>query len=219
MAMLALRALGALLSYPRAELREALPEIAGVIEGCRAIPATDRAALKDLLDELAAMDPLDAEERYIELFDRGRATSLNLFEHLYGDARDRGRAMVELKEVYERAGFSLNTPELPDHLPVLLEYLSCRDMAEIRDMLGDCAHIVRGIGETLVKRGSRYAAALQALLAIARAAPLDPARAAKRPAERIDLDREWPERPAFDPGADPIAGSPLAPHRLPGSEP
>ena len=154
MAMLALRALGAVLSYPCPELRAALPEIAGAIAACRAIPAAERAALKDLLDELAAMDPLDAEERYVELFDRGRATSLNLFEHLHGDARERGRAMVALKELYERAGFVLNTPELPDHLPVLLEYLSCRDRGEIGDMLGDCADIVRGIGEALVKRGT-----------------------------------------------------------------
>jgi nitrate reductase delta subunit len=220
MAMLALRALGALLSYPRPEVRAALPEIAGAIAACRAIPAAERVALTELLDELAAMDPLDAEERYVALFDRGRATSLNLFEHLYGDARERGRAMVELKSLYECAGFALDTPELPDHLPVLLEYLSCRDMAEIRDMLGDCADIVRAIGEALVKRGSRYAAVLEALLAIAGAAPIDRARAEKRPAERIDLDRDWPERPAFDPDpADPGTGSPAALRRLPGSKP
>lgn len=217
MAMLALRALGALLSYPRPELRAALPEIAGVIEDCRAIPAAGRAALRELIDELAAMDQLDGEERYVELFDRGRATSLNLFEHLYGDARDRGRAMVELKELYERAGFRLDTPELPDHLPVLLEYLSCRDTPEIRDMLTDCADIVRAIGEALVKRRSRYAAVFETLLAIAKAPPLDPARAARAPAERIDLDRDWRERPAFEPDpGQPGAGFPAVPPQPPG---
>jgi nitrate reductase delta subunit len=220
MAMLALRALGALLSYPRPELRQALPEIAAVLHDCRSIPAPDRAALQRLLDELAAMDQLDVEERYVDLFDRGRATSLNLFEHLHGDARDRGQAMVELKELYDRAGFSLNTPELPDHLPVLLEDLSCRETAEIRDMLGDCAHILRQIGEALLKRESRYAAVLQAVLVIAGAAPLDPLHAAKRPPERIDLDRDWSERPAFDPDAAILAADrPVALPRMPGSKP
>ncbi len=220
MAMLALRALGALLSYPRPEVRQALPEIATVLHDCRSIPASDRAALQGLLDELVAMDQLEVEECYVDLFDRGRATSLNLFEHLHGDARDRGQAMVELKELYDRAGFNLNTPELPDHLPVLLEYLSCREMAEIRDMLGDCAHILRQIGEALLKRESRYAAVLQAVLAIAGAAPLDPVRAAKRPTERIDLDRDWSERPAFDPDAAILAADhPVALPRLPGSKP
>ena len=217
MAMLALRALGALLSYPRPELRAALPEIAGVIEDCRAVPAAGRAALKELIDELAATDQLDGEERYVELFDRGRATSLNLFEHLHGDARDRGQAMVELKELYAHAGFRLDTLELPDHLPVLLEYLSCRDMSEIRDMLADCADIVRAIGEALLKRRSRYATVFEALLAIAKAPPLDPARAARSTPERIDLERDWRERPAFEPdsGQSGIGFSAVPPH-LPG---
>lgn len=197
MAMLALRALGALLSYPVPMLRQALPEIAEVLAACREIPAQDRAALRALVDELAAMDQLDAEERYVDLFDRGRATSLNLFEYLHGDGRDRGQAMVALRTVYGRSGFIMNTAELPDHLPVLLEYLSCRETPEIRAMIDDCAHILRDIGEALLKRGSRYAAVLQAVLAVAGAAPLDAARAAKRPAERLDLDRDWAERPAF----------------------
>ena len=79
----------------------------------------DRADLRALIGEIAAGDGLDAEERYVELFDRGQATSLNLFEHLHGDARDRGQAMVELKQLYERAGFALARNELPDYLPVL----------------------------------------------------------------------------------------------------
>jgi nitrate reductase delta subunit len=123
--------------------------------------------------------------------------------------------MVELKSLYERAGFRLNTPELPDHLPVLLEYLSCREIAEVRDMLGDCADIVRAIGEALAKRGSRYAAVFEALLAIAKAPPLDRRRAAAAPAERIDLDRDWPERPAFEavPGSPGVGFAAVPPHR------
>lgn len=217
--MLALRALAVLLSYPSPEVRQALPEVDVALQQERRLPSRDRAALHVLVQEIATADQLDAEERYVELFDRGRATSLNLFEHLHGDARDRGQAMVDLKQLYDRAGFALNTAELPDYLPVLLEYLSCRAMPEIRDVLGDCAHIVRTIGEALLKRDSRYATALQALLSIIGAAPLDPVRAARRPAERLDPDRDWVERPAFEP--DPAilaADTPFVPPPRPGSK-
>jgi len=214
--MIALRALAALLGYPHPDLRSALPEIAEVLRQASAIPAADREALLALINEIAASDQLDAEERYVATFDRGRATSLNLFEHLHGDSRDRGQAMVELKQMYERAGFALTTSELPDYLPVLLEYLSQRDKAEIIDVLGDCAHIVCSIGEALLKRESRYAAVLQAVLRIAGEPPLDPVRAAKRPKERLDPDRDWAERPAFEPDAATIAAD--TPFR-PGSTP
>src|SRR5262249_20185815 len=141
------RALSALLSYPTAELRQALPEIAEAVTSSPLIAARECAGIVTLIDELSGRDLMGAEERYVELFDRGRATSLHLFEHLYGDSRDRGEAMVELKRIYERAGFALTTNELPDYLPVLLEYLSCRDLAEARDMLADCAHILKKIAE------------------------------------------------------------------------
>lgn len=73
------------------------------------------------------MDPLDARAQYSELFDRGRATSLLLFEHVHGESRDRGRAMVDLLAQYEQHGLQLNSRELPDHLPLYLEYWrSCR---------------------------------------------------------------------------------------------
>lgn len=214
--MIALRALAALLGYPRPELRAALPEIAEVLRTAPGIPAPDRGTLIALVEEIETADQLDAEERYVETFDRGRATSLNLFEHVHGDGRDRGQAMVELKQMYERAGFELVTCELPDHLPVLLEYLSERDKPEITDVLGDCAHIVRSIGEALLKRQSPYAAVLQAVLRIAGEPPLDPVRAARRPKERLDPDRDWAERPAFEPDAATLAtDTPFRPGRMP----
>ncbi len=193
-----LRALGALLGYPRPELREALPEIAAAISRSALIAPGDRAAVLGLVELLGGSDPLWAEERYVELFDRGRATSLHLFEHVHGDARDRGAAMVELKAVYEAAGFRLTANELPDYLPVVLEYLSCRSLAEARDMLGDCAHILRALGEALLQRGSPYGAVLQALLRLVGEAGLD-TKAAPKAAEPEDLDRDWFEEPAFAP--------------------
>jgi nitrate reductase delta subunit len=198
-AMIVLRALGALLSYPRPELRAALPEISDVVRDAPLLASQDRAAILGLVDLLVSADQLWAEERYVELFDRGRATSLHLFEHVHGEARDRGEAMVELKTIYEHAGFLLTANELPDYLPVVLEYLSCRDLAEAREMLGDCAHILRSIGEALLERGSPYSAVFRALLGIAGEAGLDEKAASRRVAEAEDLDRDWFEQPAFAP--------------------
>lgn len=198
-----LRALGALLTYPRPELVAALPEIAAVLDGASDLPAAERTGLAALVGEMQRTDALELEERYVSLFDRGRSTSLNLFEHLHGDSRDRGPAMVALMDVYARAGFRMATKELPDFLPVVLEYLSCRDRNEVRAMLADCAHILRGIGDTLLARDSRHAAVFAALLVIAGEPGLDRSRAAKAPAEPA-FDDDWAEQPAF---ATPAAGA------------
>ncbi|MGH8147708.1 MAG: nitrate reductase molybdenum cofactor assembly chaperone [Rhodanobacteraceae bacterium] len=193
---LLLRALSALLAYPDAELRAALPEIIDVIRDTRAVNARHRADLVALADEIAGSDELEAEGRYVDLFDRGRRTSLNLFEHVHGDGRERGPAMLELRQRYLDAGMEPVSDELPDHLPLLLEYVSCCDVAEMRDIIGEIAHIVRQLGNTLLTKHSRYAAVMAALLAIGGEKGLD-AHTPVPPAE--DLDRDWEEKPAFAP--------------------
>lgn len=201
--MIIFKAFSALLSYPSEEMRRALPEIADVIRATPLLASRERNNLLDLIGDLGSGDLLQAEERYVDLFDRGRALSLHLFEHLHGESRDRGEAMIDLRLIYENAGYELSSRELPDYLPVVLEYLSCRDLAEAKAMLADCAHILTAIGRSLVARRSRYAAVLQALIVIAGEKPID---VAKVPPvqERIEaLDRDWIEEPAF-------AGAPLA---------
>jgi len=195
--MILFRALSALLSYPSEEMRRALPEIADVISAAPIVAPAERRGLLDLIDELGHGDQLTAEERYVDLFDRGRALSLHLFEHLHGESRDRGEAMVELKQLYEKAGFELSARELPDYLPVVLEYLSCRDLAEAREMLADCAHILTTIGRSLVAPRSRYAAVLQALIVIAGESPIDVAKVPPVKERTEVLDRDWAEEPAF----------------------
>lgn len=206
--MLIFKAFSALLSYPTEDMREALPEIADAIGRSPLVGPRERADLLDLTAEIGQGDLFAAEERYVDLFDRGRALSLHLFEHLHGDSRDRGTAMVELKRLYTAAGFELSARELPDFLPVVLEYLSCRELAEARDLLADCAHILASIARSLVARRSRYAAVLQALLVIAGEKPIDGARVPPvREQDEAELDRDWDERPAF---ADvPLAGGQL----------
>jgi len=210
--MIIFKAFSALLSYPSEDMRRALPEIADVIRAAPLLASRERNDLLDLINDLGRGDLLGAEERYVDLFDRGRALSLNLFEHLHGESRDRGEAMIDLRRIYEQAGFELSARELPDYLPVVLEYLSCRDLAEARAMLADCAHILTTIGRSLIARRSRYAAVLQALIVIAGEKPID---AAKVPPvrERIEaLDRDWIEQPAFAgaPPASPSAGTSAA---------
>lgn len=195
--MILFRALSALLSYPSEEMRQALPAIADVIRSAPLIAPDQRGGLLDLIDELGGLDLLTTEERYVDLFDRGRALSLHLFEHLHGESRDRGEAMVELRQLYEKAGFELSARELPDYLPVVLEYLSCRDLAEAREMLADCAHILTTIGRSLVARRSRYAAVLQALIVIAGESPIDVAKVPPVKERTEALDRDWAEQPAF----------------------
>ncbi len=188
-----LKALGALLTYPTPELVAALPEIDALVAAERRLPAALRGELAALAAELGSADLLDVQERYVGLFDRGRRTSLHLFEHVHGDSRERGQAMVDLNAVYARAGLVLAPGELPDYLPAVLEYLSQRPFAEAADMLGDCAHIVRAIGEALVRDGSGYAAVPKALLALVGADGL--AREPAPPAAERALDDEWREEP------------------------
>lgn len=197
MALPEFKAFSALLSYPSAEMRQALPEITSLVCESKLIGARERAPLLELIGEIGEGDLLEAEERYVDLFDRGRAVSLHLFEHLHGEGRDRGSAMVELKNLYAGSGFDLATSELPDFLPVVLEYLAQRDMPEARELLADCKDILAVICRGLIARQSRYAAVLQALLVMAGEQPLDAARV--KPVQDLPetLDDQWAERPAF----------------------
>jgi nitrate reductase molybdenum cofactor assembly chaperone NarJ/NarW len=195
--VIVLRAFSALLSYPQEELLQTLPELADAIRASPLVASRERESLLALIDELAHGELLELEERYVELFDRGHATSLNLFEHLHGDGRERGDAMVDLKRIYEHAGFELSTRELPDYLPVVLEYLSCRDLAETKELLSDCTHILKKLATALLARSSAYVAVPQALLIIAGEQPVD---AASLPPARVrpeTLDRDWFEELAF----------------------
>jgi nitrate reductase delta subunit len=206
--MRTLKALSALLTYPTRELVDALPDLYGVIVDDAEVDRAARDGLRALMRWMEQQDLLDLEGEYVALFDRGRATCLHLFEHVHGESRDRGQAMVDLKRVYQRAGFHLTGNELPDYIPALLEFLSTRPRSEIEEMLGDCAHILRAIGEALRERGSPYSALFAALLRVAHEPGLGKtADAALQPPEKT-LDEEWAEEPViFGPEAAPGCGA------------
>ena len=124
-----LRALARLIAYPDAQLRSELDALLQVLDDEEVVPAKRRAELRALATGLLRQDPLLVEGHYVETFDRGRATSLHLFEHVHGDSRDRGPAMIDLVQTYEKAGLFLGPDELPDHLGVVLEFASTQPPA------------------------------------------------------------------------------------------
>ncbi|HUW73054.1 MAG TPA: nitrate reductase molybdenum cofactor assembly chaperone [Methyloceanibacter sp.] len=203
------KALSALLSYPDEDLQKAAPELRAVIDEEGLLPPESRRVLDPLIEAVATGDLYDLQERYVELFDRTRSLSLHLFEHVYGESRDRGQAMIELKALYEQNGLYLSASELPDYLPVFLEFLSVRPLAEARAQLGQPAHVLTAIAERLHKRQTPYEAAFQALAAIAGPAP-DAAGVEVLEGDDVDpndfaaLDAQWEEEAVtFGPGAEP----------------
>lgn len=193
------KALALLLSYPEAEYSDLYAAALDVImeEGL----LRDAKALKGLGRELAGEDILDLQARYVQLFDRGRSLSLHLYEHVHGESRDRGQAMVELNSLYASKGVVLSAHELPDHLPVFLEFLSLVPLNEACALLGEAAHVLEALRERLKKRKSPYAAVLAALVELART-PVDEGALSALLAEPEDnpddleaLDRAWAEEP------------------------
>jgi len=161
-----LRALAWLLRYPDAELRSLTPELKQALHHEAAL-GNERLTELDALAERLYAGGLRVEAEYVELFDRGRRTALHLFEHVHGDSRDRGQAMVDLVQTYERAGLLLAPGELPDYLPVVLEFASTQPPAQAREFLRETSSIVRTIFSALLDAGSPYASVLAAVLDLA----------------------------------------------------
>jgi nitrate reductase delta subunit len=189
---LTLRVLARLLSYPDAVLRAHLLEMRDALRDERALTAGRLLEIDRLIDQLRGPQPLAVEAAYVELFDRGRGTALHLFEHVHGDSRDRGPAMVDLVRTYEQAGLFLAPGELPDHLTVVLEYASTQPPMAGRAFLREITHIVRALFSAVLARRSAYASVLAAVLDLAG----EKALAVDLPAEP-GIDESWEEPAAF----------------------
>ena len=199
------RALGALLSYPTEDLQHAAPEIAAALDAEGLLPPGQ---LESFCRELQAADLYDLQERYVALFDRGRSVSLHLFEHVHGESRDRGQAMVDLKALYDRHGLFMSSSELPDHLPLFLEFLSAIPGAEACELLGDTGHVLEAIRQRLKKRKSAYSSVFSSAQALAEAEPQTDVVAAllnepdEDPNDLAALDAAWEEEEVtFGPAA------------------
>ena len=195
-----LRVLAALIGYPDNRLRGDLPEMRELLRVESALSASRLAEVDALMNMLQGTDPFESEAAYVDLFDRGRATSLHLFEHVHGDSRERGPAMIDLGQTYANAGLLLAEGELPDYLPAVLEFVSTQPPAEASAFLGEMAHIFKSIFAALARRDSAYASALAALLDLAGesiGAPVDAqAQPGKAPNEE-SLDASWVEPEVF----------------------
>ncbi|EMH6513931.1 nitrate reductase molybdenum cofactor assembly chaperone [Raoultella planticola] len=196
--MIELVVVSRLLEYPDADLWQHQNELFDVLATSEKLEKADAQALGVFLRDLTAQDLLDAQAAYSELFDRGRATSLLLFEHVHGESRDRGQAMVDLLNQYEQHGLVLDSRELPDHLPLYLEYLAQLPESGAIGGLQDIAPILALLCARLQQRESRYAVLFEQLLKLANSA-VDEAKVAEKIADeaRDDtpqaLDAVWEE--------------------------
>ncbi len=211
--MLTVRALAALLAYPSADLKANAGELRDLFAREQMLSHAERQKLEPLLTRLEGDDLLELQSTYSELFDRSRSLSLHLFEHVHGDSRERGQAMIDLGRQYLDSGFFLEASELPDFIPVFLEYASCLPVKGARETLGQPVHVFAALAERLDKRGSDYAGIFHSLVALADSRP-DAAAIAEidenTPKEDpVTIDEEWEEAPvSFSSGGAHEMGGP-----------
>lgn len=186
------RALALMLGYPDERLFKRLPDLAHFFQHEAALARPQREALVALANSLLRADALDVQARYVQWFDRGRRTSLHLFEHVHGDSRDRGPAMIDLGQTYAQAGLLLEDGELPDYLPAVLEFASIQPPEIARSFLAEMAHILHALHTALVERESPYAAVIAAVIELAGEKPQK-----VKLAPEEALDASWAEPEAF----------------------
>lgn len=199
--------LGMLLSYPKQPLIDSLDEIEQILKSEALLPKRSLKKIFSFTKSLRQGDLYELQEDYVMLFDRGRAHCLHMFEHIHGESRDRGQAMVNLIESYAERGFYMSEGELPDYLPLFLEYLSCCPVDEAIEFIGDPINVIATIAIRLKKRDSLYYTLFNALEALAKvkadSAVVEAAKAAELENQTLDeLDEEWAEAEAFDNSTD-----------------
>lgn len=199
--MIGFKAIGALLDYPTAELQAAVNEIEQALAEERGLAATELDGVRAFVDRLRCSDIMDLQEYWIGLFDRSKRLALHLYEHSYGESRDRGQAMVNLALTYRMNGFELNAAEMPDYLPLFLEFLSVIPEVHARRYLTEAIELIEVLRIRLEERDSPYAALLAALVTLA-SREADEAEVeailAEEPLDPPDLealDKEWAEEP------------------------
>jgi nitrate reductase delta subunit len=160
------KVLSLLLMYPESDWLAALPELEDALAGEARFNGDARTKLAPLFEMLRQSKLIELQENYVATFDRNPSHSLHLFEHIHGESRDRGSAMIDLLEEYWRHDFDASASELPDYVPLFLEFLSLLPADEALALLGDAVHVLATIGRKLDANGSPYATAFQVLEAL-----------------------------------------------------
>ena len=186
------KALSALLCYPQQELINAVPEITQALQAYPQVLA----AVQPLLTHLTQTDLISLQEEYVATFDRTPTHSLHLFEHIHGEDRARGQAMVDLLDEYKAHGFEMASDELPDYVPLFLEFLSQCEPAEAQKLLGDAVHVLHHVATKLQANQSPWAGVLQAAVSLS---DVEPQPLIVPPVRDMDEAME-----TFGPGADGI---------------
>ena len=188
---LVFKALSHLLTYPNDVMRKQLPDVRDILREERRLSEPTRRALLGFSEDLEAGEGWDVQETYVTLFDRTRSLSLHLFEHVHGESRERGQAMVDLIELYEKQGLALEgSQELPDYIPLFLEFLSVYDTeAEALALLNEPLHVLQALGARLRQHDSAYGLVFTAIEELVGVRPL----IATQAPEEVDIDQEWQE--------------------------
>ena len=188
------KVLSLLLCYPESEWLAALPELESALAAESGLNGDADKRLVPLFDLLRQSTLIELQENYVATFDRNPSHSLHLFEHIHGESRDRGSAMIDLLEEYWKHDFDASATELPDYVPLFLEFLSLLPVNEALELLGDAVHVLATIGRKLDANGSPYATAFQVLEALS---PVAAQELAEPPVRDMDEAMEL-----FGPSAD-----------------
>lgn len=194
--------LGLLLDYPNAEMLSYLDEFETVLKQEKLLPRAQLKAVIEFIRELRSVDLYQLQEQYVLTFDRGRSHCLHMFEHVYGESRDRGQAMVDLANAYEEKGLYINRSELPDYIPLFLEFLSMCSAPQAQEWLGEPVDIFASIAARLHKNESFYAAIFDSLVALSKVKPnkekLNEVMSLEIDDTSLEaIDKEWEEAAAF----------------------
>ena len=195
--------LGLLLTYPEGTVYSESNELSQTLRSEALLPEKFIKKVEIFLTAQKNQDLMAAQEDYVETFDRGRAHCLHLFEHIHGESRDRGQAMVDLSETYAAKGLHIDSSELPDYLPLFMEYLSRCELQDATELLGEAIDVIAVIGAKLKKRKSPYAdifTSIEALSVVK--ADTEKIKTALREAHKDpetleELDKQWKEAEAF----------------------
>ena len=195
--------LSALLQYPEPELLDEQPQLNQLL--LETLPRW-HSRLQPLFAHLNGTRLIDLPQQYVMTFDRNPSHSLHLFEHIHGESRDRGQAMVDLLAEYSKHGLEMVGNDLPDYVPLFLEFLSQQEQGEAERLLGDAIHVLAFIGRKLRANGSPYACLFDLLQTLT---PVQAEELSEPPVRDMDEALE-----TFGPGADGI--EPLLKPNMPG---